>query len=233
MAALIRGLRPFSDMHCTPQSLAEATKHRQETDNETTQKYVFVIDSIAHYPPDAIKRATRERVLDTLVLLASSLTSTSSRLSSKLDSKMLQIMDKLWTLGNASSFLATDAAGLVEWTSKQNGDIARKILRHTFSTKEQERSRGFLANVVRVVDEAPLSVVENSRRAAVIIEEFWKAGEEDAVRGLKDKLMISLEKLLPEPEGDEGTLPDVNFLQIWRKCWTLERGGPGGCRTGM
>jgi len=232
MAALIRGLRPFSDMHCTSQSLAETTKHRQETDDHTTQQYIFVIDSIAHYPPEAIKRATRERVLDTLVLLSSSLTSTSSRLSSELDSKILQIMDKLWTLGNASSFLATDSAALVEWTSRQGGDIARKILRHSFSTKEQERSQGFLANVVRVADQAPLSVVENSRRAAVIIEEFWKASEEDAVRGLKDKLMISLEKFLAEPEGDSGTLPDVNFLQVWRKCWTLERGGPGGCQTG-
>lgn len=233
MAALVRGLRPFSDMHCTSQSLAKATERQRETDDETIQQYVFVIDSIAHYPPEAIKRATRERVLDTLVLLTSSSTSASSKLSSELDSKVLQIMDKFWTLGNASSFLATDAAGLVEWTSRQNGDMARKILRHTFSTKEQERSRGFLANVVRVVDKAPLSMVENSRRAAVIIEEFWKAGEEDAVRGLKDKLMISLEKLLAEPKGDGGALPDVNFLQVWRKCWAFERSGPGGCQTGI
>ncbi|RPA95950.1 hypothetical protein L873DRAFT_1812025 [Choiromyces venosus 120613-1] len=220
-------------MRCDSQSVSEAEKKRRSTSDKAIEQYVFIIDSIAYYPPEAIKRPTREKILDTLFLLTSSSTFRNDKPSSQLDSKGLQMMNRLWTLGNASSFLATDPTAFVKWaTSRYTGAIVRKILRHTFSTKDQERSRQFLASVVKALEEEAAAGVERSPSATMIIEEFWKAGEQDAVRELKYAVMFNMNRLL-EPGSDENIGVHITILQAWRRCWILERGSPEGYRKGI
>ncbi|KAI5838030.1 hypothetical protein DFP73DRAFT_280245 [Morchella snyderi] len=65
--------------------------------------YKFLIQSISKFPLEAIKRTIRERILDVLVLLDSSLKKEGS--SVLLRDVVKRLVARLWALGNASSFL--------------------------------------------------------------------------------------------------------------------------------
>lgn len=65
--------------------------------------YEFLLESITRYPLEAIKRTTRERILDTLVLLDAALDI--ARVYGPVRDGVKGLVERLWTLGNAGSFL--------------------------------------------------------------------------------------------------------------------------------
>lgn len=68
-------------------------------------QYEFLLESIAQFPLEAIKRVTRERILDLLVVLDAGLGVEMTH--EHLRDVVKGIVQKLWGLGNASSFLVS------------------------------------------------------------------------------------------------------------------------------
>lgn len=85
-----------------------------------------MLDFIAYYPLEAIKRGARERILDKLVVLDARL----GEQPSDTKRKLRMTVERLWAVGNGSSFLARYPAALVKWASELGGvEAARRILR--------------------------------------------------------------------------------------------------------
>lgn len=74
--------------------------------------YIFLIQSISNFPLEAIKRTVRERILDVLVLLDSSLKKEGS--SVLLRDAVKGLVARLWALGNASSFLVSGITSILK-----------------------------------------------------------------------------------------------------------------------
>lgn len=74
--------------------------------------YKFLIQSISNFPLEAIKRTVRERILDVLVLIDSSLKKEGS--SVLLRDAVKGLVARLWALGNASSFLVSGIISILK-----------------------------------------------------------------------------------------------------------------------
>lgn len=68
-------------------------------------EYGFLLKSIAKYPLEGIKRPTRERILDTMIVLDASLGVEQEQ--ENLRNEVQGVVARLWSLGNARSFLVS------------------------------------------------------------------------------------------------------------------------------
>lgn len=104
LAALITKLEFFLDISVDLKtSLEDARKGNDSINQDAVNRYEFLMESIASYPLEAIKRATRERILDALVLLDAKLEV--GRVYEGARGGLKRLVEMLWGLGNASSFL--------------------------------------------------------------------------------------------------------------------------------
>lgn len=104
LAALINTLEPFLDMSVdVRKSLEDIQKRNISINQDKVNRYEFLVESITSYPLEAIKRVTRERILDALVLLDAGLEA--GEVHGRVRGMVKGLVKRLWGLGNASSFL--------------------------------------------------------------------------------------------------------------------------------
>lgn len=101
--------------------------------------------------------------------------------------------------------------------------------RHTFSTKEQDHSKKFLSDLVKLVEKgaATSSKSPTEKDLAVkllVVEEFWKAGEEGAVSSLRQNVMRRAKTFVATGEAN------ASSIGAWRRAWMLDLGGEGGAK---
>lgn len=84
-------------------SLENARKGNASINLGVVSQYKFLVESIASYPLEAIKRANRERILDALVLLDAELEAL--RVNERARDELKMLVERLWGPGNPSSFL--------------------------------------------------------------------------------------------------------------------------------
>lgn len=85
------------------ESLEDIQKRNISINQDKVNQYEFLVESITSYPLESIKRVTREKILDTLVLLDAGLEVCGVHECVRDGVKGL--VERLWGLGNASSFL--------------------------------------------------------------------------------------------------------------------------------
>ena len=103
------------------------------------------------------------------------------------------------------------------------------VNRHTFSTKEQDHSKKFLSDLVKLVEKgaATSSKSPTEKDLAVkllLVEEFWKAGEEGAVSSLRQNVMRRAKAFVATGEAN------ASSIGAWRRVWMLDLGGEGGTK---
>lgn len=127
LAALITKLELFLDISVDLKtSLEGARKGNDSINQDTVDRCEFLMESIASYPLEAIKRVTRERILDILVLLDAKLEV--GRVHEGARSKLKRLVERLWGLGNASSFLVIKLASFISGAVWELIDVRREIL---------------------------------------------------------------------------------------------------------
>lgn len=107
LAALITKLVSFADMLRDVKNSFQDIRQRKDIliSKSGLDQYEFLLKSIAQFPLEAIKRVTRERILDLLVVLDAGLGVELTH--EHLRDVVKGIVQKLWGLGNASSFLVS------------------------------------------------------------------------------------------------------------------------------
>lgn len=106
LAALINKLQPFLDMSVDVRiSLENIQKGNVSIHQDETNRYEFLMESITGYPLETIKRVARERILDVLVLLDAGLEA--GGVHERVRDGVKGLVERLWGLGNASSFLVS------------------------------------------------------------------------------------------------------------------------------
>lgn len=97
-------MEPFSDMSGDVKISLESFRDGSiSISQDEVNRYKFLLESIASYPLEAIKRVTRERILDALVLLDAGLKV--GGVHGHARNGVKRLVERLWGLGNASSFL--------------------------------------------------------------------------------------------------------------------------------
>lgn len=184
----------------------------------------FLLESFLAFPLEALKRHIREKLLDTLFLMDQSHIPSARA-----------VIERLWAVGNASSYMATVPEALKLWFKNDaiySSELtARRILQHAFETKTQDKSRSYLQGALAVGNhilakpEKAAKHTENLELCYVLITEFWGIREDSAVNqhqvieGLRTQFLNAIEKALPEDIGHA----DVQLLRWWRTVWTLDR----------
>ncbi|KAL7275168.1 hypothetical protein RUND412_001908 [Rhizina undulata] len=230
LAALIAQLKPYSTLssELTSISVEKLLKKIPAPSTENLVMYGFVLESISFFPLEAIKRSAREKLLDSLLLLDAMLQRDTSNVGDVPD-KILRLMEKLWGVGNASSFMATDINGLLI-LFQGAGDritVGRNLLRHAFTNKDQSKTHEFLTSLInRLVSLSGGSLGTGiTSLCVVVITEFWKHRDDvlvnpsHGVETLKNELMRRLGSAIKAAEAI-GQLSGM--INAWRKVYELE-----------
>lgn len=97
---------------------------------------------------------------------------------------------------------------------------SNKENRFVLATKDQERSRVFLTTLAELV-KAGFSSSEEIRMEVVnvceiVVDEFWRAGEENTIRELRSEILQKLRWLIEAGEANS------QLVGVWRRMWMLD-----------
>lgn len=125
----------------------------------------------------------------------------------------------------------------MDWVKGGGNNAGRKILRYTLTsriakrsstnkenrfalaTKDQERSRVFLTTLAELVrggfpvEEIRMEVVNVCE---IIVDEFWRAGEESTVKELRSEILQKLRRPIEVGEANS------QLVGVWRRMWMLD-----------
>lgn len=176
-------------------------------------KYDFIVSCLLQYPLEALKRASREKILDACLLLDIAGYSSARPL-----------MFKLWRMSATSAFMATDCQAIQAWF--EHSGVApsfRRLLSHAFVNRDQDKTKEYLSSLL----ELTASTVKSKKLTAgelemswAVITEFWPHKTENDAKSLekiRGKFLERLAKLL-----EAGKL-EPEHLKYWRDVWALER----------
>lgn len=126
----------------------------------------------------------------------------------------------------------------MDWVKGGGDQAGRKILRYTFTsriiekptlnkevrfilaTKDQERSRVFLMTLAELAGKefflAGEILIEAVKVCEVVVDEFWRAGEESTVKELRSGILQELRGSI-EAGGANSQL-----IGVWRRMWMLD-----------
>jgi hypothetical protein len=215
LSALVSGLSPF---YTASEDMSSAIKNPPSVTPENMGIYEFIVSCIQQYPLEAMKRTTRERILDTCLLLDISGFS-----------YVRPLMHRIWKVGNAASFMATDCQAIKRLFAVSGAaDIFRRILSHSFVNRDQQKNKAYLKELLQM----NYKILKGSKKGDltagelemswVTITEFWKFKDDASITGDLDKMRKKYMQLLTK-SMDSMEQIDARALKYWRETWELER----------
>jgi len=213
LSALVMRL-PFEE------DMLKASANPPMLSSKSKVQYDLIISLLEQFPLEAIRRTTRERILDTCLLL-----------DIAGFSRVRSLMRRLWKFGNAGSFMATDCKAVkLLFANPGAADIFRRVLNHAFVNRDQQKTKEYLTSLVRMNysllkgakrgDGLSAGVVEMSW---VVITELWKFRTEERINfGDLEKMRKRFLEILAKIVGSRERV-DAAALKYWRQVWELER----------
>jgi hypothetical protein len=186
---------------------------------ENRDRYEFIISCMQQYPLEAMKRTSREKILDICLLLEISGFS-----------YVRSLMHRIWKVGNAASFMATDCRAVKRLFAVPGAaNIFRRILAHTFINRDQEKYKAYLKELLQM----NYKIIKGSKKgegpsagelemAWITITEFWKFKDDDSITGDLEKMRKQYLQLLTKAMDSTKKI-DASVLKYWRETWELER----------
>ncbi|KAI5820155.1 Urb2/Npa2 family-domain-containing protein [Pyronema omphalodes] len=210
LAALIANLAPFT---VSTEEMSAKVAKPPKVGADAGAKYDFIISCLLQYPLEALKRASRERILDASLLL-----------DIAGYSNVRPLMFKLWRMSATSAFMATDCQAIKAWF--QHPGVAptfRRLLSHAFVNREQGKTKEYLNSLLELTS----STVKSKKLTAgelemcwVVITEFWTHKTDEDTKSLEKIRGKFLERLAKLLEADRF---EPAHLKYWRDVWALER----------
>ncbi|KAA8906110.1 Urb2/Npa2 family-domain-containing protein [Sphaerosporella brunnea] len=216
LSALILGLAPF---YSVSGDMSSAIKNPPRFDPENKDSYEFIVSCIQQYPLEAMRRTSREKILDICLLLDVSGFS-----------YVRPLMYKIWKVGNGASFMATDCRVIKRLFAVPGAtNIFRRILNHIFLNRENEKNKAYLKELI----EMNHKILKGSKKgeglsagdlemAWVTITEFWKFKNDESIAGDLEKMRKKYLQLLMKSLDSEKQI-NAKALNYFRETWELER----------
>jgi len=200
--------------------MSKAVANPLKLSSKNKDQYDFIISSLELFPLESIKRTTRERILDACLFL-----------DIAGFSRVRSLMQRLWKVGNAGSFMATDCQAVrLLFVNPGAADIFRRILSHAFVNRDQEKTKEYLTTLIRM----NYSLVKDAKKGDglsagelqmswVVITELWNFRSEVGINsGELEEMRKALLELLAKTVGSKKRV-DAAALEYWRQVWDLER----------
>ncbi|KAI5777208.1 Urb2/Npa2 family-domain-containing protein [Geopyxis carbonaria] len=213
LSALISNLEPYASL---ASDMNAAIQHVTPTFIDASQKerISLILSSIMKYPPETLKRSTREQILDICLLMEAA-----GHLGTHL------LVDRLWRVGNIGSYMAINPTALANYCNTSEGcAVARRIIRYACTNKEQSKIRSYLLGLFSIVRDSKVNHEWQVGFTVIIITELWRLrGDGEMNQNLvfektRERFLKFLEK---------GILTGANlsdsYLKAWRDMWMLQR----------
>lgn len=211
LAALLRSTSPYNDM---AHQMIKSVSANIAFPSDDMPRIQFAISNIYRYPLEALKRQSREQILNIAYLMHINGQS----------SLVLPLVRKLWKRGNATSYMASCATAFQTYFQQGSAEgPARQLLQHAVLNKDQDKVQEYLRDLVEI---ARGNITQQPEMCTVIVTELWKMHTEthkrpEALQSIRAELMQALQS--QNTSASAVQIPTSLRVDLWRQLWELER----------